>query len=82
MIQIFTKTLDIHAPSKKKIMRGNQNRFMNKELSKAIMKRSRLKSKYHKTKNTFDRIKYKNKFMYKIERQGYKIRFSKFIFKS
>ena len=36
-----------------------QNRFMNKELSKAIMKRSRLKSKYHKTKNTFDRIKYK-----------------------
>lgn len=59
IVKLITKSLDKHAPLKKKTIRGNQNRFMNKDLSKAIMKRSRLKSKYQKSKNTSDRIKYK-----------------------
>ena len=40
--------LDKHAPLKTKITRGNQAPFMTKSLSKAIMTRSRLRSKYNK----------------------------------
>ena len=40
--------LDKHAPLKTKITRGNQAPFMTKSLSKAIMTRSRLRSKYIK----------------------------------
>ena len=36
------KILDNHAPLKKKYVRGNHSRFMNKSLSKAIMVRTRL----------------------------------------
>ena len=38
----FIKILDKHAPIKHKIVRGNNADFMNKELQKAIMKRSRI----------------------------------------
>ena len=40
--------LDKHAPIKKKIVRGNEAPFMTKELSKTIMKRSKLKNRYTK----------------------------------
>ena len=49
-IALVTKNLDKHAPLKHKMIRGNQSRFMNKELAKAIMTRSRLKAKYQKQK--------------------------------
>ena len=56
MIQIVLKK---HAPLKSKIIRGNQAPFMNKELSKAIMRRSQLKTKYNKAKQEADRNAYK-----------------------
>ena len=40
--------LDKHAPIKKKLLRGNEAPFMTKELSKAIMNRSKLKNRYTK----------------------------------
>ena len=54
-----TKLLDKHAPLKIKNIRGNQGSFMNKELSKAIMKRSSLKTKYLKNRNNENRKNYK-----------------------
>ena len=59
LINIFTALLDKHAPIKEKKIRGNQNRFMNKKLSKAIMKRSRLRARYLTDKNTKNRAEYK-----------------------
>ena len=56
--QLISK-LDKYAPLKTKKVRGNQSRFMNKELSKAIMKRSQLKSKYLKNKNSLNRSLFK-----------------------
>ena len=47
----FLKILDKHAPIKHKIVRGNNADFMNKELQKAIMKRSRLKNKFNRLKS-------------------------------
>ena len=45
---IFRKILDKHVPLKMKKLRGNQAKFMTKELSKAIMDRSRFRNKYLK----------------------------------
>ena len=56
---IHTNLLDKFAPLKSKTVRGNQSRFMNKTLSKAIMKRSSLKSKYLKEKSSANRAKFK-----------------------
>ena len=42
---ITLKTLDKYAPMKEKLARGNQIPFMTKDLSKNIMKRSRLRYK-------------------------------------
>ena len=44
----FIKVLNKHAPLKRKYIRGNHQPFMNKELSKAIMKRTRLRNIYIK----------------------------------
>ena len=46
-----TDTLNKHAPCKQKTIRGNQSPFINKEISKAIMKRTELCNKFlkHKT---------------------------------
>ena len=43
-----------HAPKKRKWVRGNHKPHINKELRKAIMKRSRLKNKANKTKKLID----------------------------
>ena len=40
--------VDKQAPVKQKVIRGNNAPFMNKELSKAIMNRSRVKNRYLK----------------------------------
>ena len=40
------KSLDQHAPPKKKYIRANQAPFMTKELNKEIMTRSRLRNKF------------------------------------
>ena len=45
---IFRTILDHHAPLKTKIIRGNQTKFMTKELSTSIMNRSKFKNRYLK----------------------------------
>ena len=51
--------LSVHAPIKQRLIRGNQVPFVNKKLSKAIM-RSQLRNKCNKTKSAFDWIIWKN----------------------
>ena len=46
--EVFRSVLDKHAPLKTKKVRGNQGPFMTKELSKAIMTRSRITNNYPK----------------------------------
>ena len=45
---IFMSTLENHASLKEKLFCANSTPFMNKELSKAIMKRSKLRNMYNK----------------------------------
>ena len=52
--------LDIHAPIRTKVVRGNQCNFVDKSLNKAFMKRSVLKTKYLKNKSVQNRELYKN----------------------
>ena len=47
----FCNVVNKHAPIKNKTIRGNQPPFMNKELAKAIMTRSRLKNVFIEDKN-------------------------------
>ena len=46
--RIFQNVLNKHAPLKYKKVRGNHAPFMTKDLSKAIMNKSKTKNKYHK----------------------------------
>ena len=55
---ITLKTLDKSAPRKAKHARGNQMLFMTKDLSKIIMKRSRLRNKYFENNNEENRKLY------------------------
>ena len=47
-ITIFNKIIDLHAPKKQKVARGNNAPFMNKTLSKAFMTIARLRNNYNK----------------------------------
>ena len=49
--KIIYEGFKLHAPKKKKVVRGNYAPFMNKVLSKAFMHRSKLKNQYIKTPN-------------------------------
>ena len=51
-------TLNLFAPIKKKYARGNQIPFMTKDLSKEMMTRSRLRTKYLKDKTEENRLLY------------------------
>ena len=57
-------SVDIYAPIKYIIIRGNHNRFMRKDLSKAIMNRSRLKTKYNKKPTPQNRARFKRQINY------------------
>ena len=59
--EIFMNVLHIHAPLKKKTIRGNHAPFMNKSLSKAFMERSRLKNKFNKHPTDLNRQLYNKK---------------------
>ena len=50
----FLKTLNKHAPIKKKTIRANHAPFMSKKIRKAIMKRTQLANKKNKTRNEED----------------------------
>ena len=56
---LFPSTLNEHAPMKKRYIRANNAPFMNKELCKAIMTRSRLRNRYLKLKTNKSREVYK-----------------------
>ena len=56
---MLKKVLHKHAPLKSRIIRANQVHFINKELSKAVIRRSQLKTKYNRTKQEADRNAYK-----------------------
>ena len=53
------ETLNKHAPIKQKMMRANNAPFMNKELCKAIMYRSRFRNKFLKNPNEINEYRYK-----------------------
>ena len=55
----FVNVLNAHAPRKTKILRVNQKPHVDKNLRKAIMKRSKLKNRANKTKLQNDIAKYK-----------------------
>ena len=55
----FMEVLDKHAPSKTKVIRGNNAPFMNKSLSKAFMHRSKLKNRFNKDSTDINRRLYK-----------------------
>ena len=57
---ILYSTLEKHAPLKSKTVRGNQAPFMNKELSKAIMEKSRLRNRHLKHPSRENFLAYKN----------------------
>ena len=57
--KIFMQVLNIHAPMKKKFIRGNNAPFMNKTLSKAFMHRSKLKNTFNKNPTAENKILYK-----------------------
>ena len=61
-LEICENTLNRHDPHKKKFagIRGNHSPFMNKELSKAIMKRTRLRNKLLRNKSPENRENLKN----------------------
>ena len=58
----FMKTvfhiINKHAPIKRKYVRTNEASFMTKDLHKAIMKRSKLRNKFLKSRNLSDRKNY------------------------
>ena len=54
-----SKTLDIHAPLKKKYVRDNHSPFMNKSLSKITLVRTRLRNIFLKNKSEENKINYK-----------------------
>ena len=49
-VETFLQVIDRHAPLKSKTIRGNQAPLMTKELSKAVMTRSRLRNIYNHSK--------------------------------
>ena len=66
-LRISQNTLYIFAPHKKKYIRCNNAPFMNKTLSKEIMKRSNLRNKYLKSRSEDDKqkfVKKKKNYMY------------------
>ena len=55
-----TNTLHAHAPCKTKVIRANEAPFMNKDLKKSIMTRSRLRNRYLKSPSVLNRNVYKS----------------------
>ena len=55
----IVKLLNQHAPIKKKILRGNDAKFMTKELRQAIMKRTKLRKHFLKTRLVSDNEAFK-----------------------
>jgi hypothetical protein len=74
---IYKVALDIHAPIKHKYIRGNQKPHANKTLCKAIMKRSKLRNIFLKSKLTkdWDNYKQQRNFVTNLNRETRRIYF-------
>ena len=59
-LTLYKCIVDRHCPIKKKTIRGNDQPFMNNELSKAIKKRSRIRNKYNNWRSRENYIEYQN----------------------
>ena len=70
----FMTVLEKHAPIKEKFVRANNAPFMNKNLSKAIMSRSKLRNKYNKnpTNENLDAYKTQRNLCVKLSRKSKK----------
>ena len=55
----FLSLLNLHAPMKQKIVRGNHKLYMTKALRKTMMNHSELETKYYKSKSDMDHRKFK-----------------------
>ena len=49
------KVMDKHAPLRKRYVRANQQNIMDKELSQAVMVRSKFRDKYRKSKSEINK---------------------------
>ena len=56
---MFLSTLNLHAPLKKKLIRGNHAPYFNTNIRKAIMKRNELHTKFDKSKSDIDKGNFK-----------------------
>ena len=56
----YRDAFDIRVPIKYRYLRSNQNPFMNKKISKAIMNRTRLRNRFLKTRSNGDKEAYNN----------------------
>ena len=63
----FQNILDRHALLKKKGIRGNQKPFMNRQLRRAIMRRSRLRNVFNQTRLKEDWDKYRKQRNYCVK---------------
>ena len=75
----FKSILDLHAPLKSETLQGNQAPFMSKDLSKAVMTRSRLKNEFNRQKTKANWKAYtlqRNKGV-QLHKKGIKNHFSK-----
>jgi hypothetical protein len=57
---MFLSTLNLHAPLKKKTIRGNHAPYMNRNVRKAMMRRNQLHTKWTKTGKDQDKVTFKN----------------------
>ena len=57
--ELFLKALEKHAQLKKKFLRANEAPYMTKSLRKAMMRRSQLATKFHKTRDLLDQSAFK-----------------------
>jgi exonuclease III len=56
---MFLSTLNMHAPLKKKMIRGNHAPYFNRNIRKAIMKRNELHTKFNKSHSEYDKGNFK-----------------------
>ena len=63
---IFSATLNVHAPFKEKMIRGNHKPFVSKILRKEIMKRAHLKNLFNKSHSEYDFNNYKKQRNYVV----------------
>ena len=56
---MFLSTLNLHAPLKKKVIRGNHAPYFNRNIRKAIMKRNELYTKFNKSHTEIDKGNFK-----------------------